>query len=848
MENLTKINTSSIEFVKWLNLLPWEPWLIPIQKHSKKPDVPEGESWKNAEYRLTVEEAKERIKNGLNVGVAATGHDFVFWDHDDPSKFTVSVETLTVETRNGKLHKHFINGGDVKNADGKGQYKGCGEVRAEWKYVLTPGSYVPPDGNALPGATGLYKIVVAKALATLHAKDIPTEFQPTVLVEDEEPKSMMDRSFTNQYGWSLKDIRSRDEKLDDLLSTSQPAGYPSASEADMATLSKLQFWGYSVSEAVDILKRFRGRKKLDRKDYITATLRKITTSQIISNLVNPKKWNPTTGYKINLFFSPPSRGGYISPQAETVEINKDALKPMSLTDVKEILSLTVKHDYENKLLVFLNMLMNYSGDDQQNILFNAPSSTGKSYLALEVAKFFPPEDVDKKGYTSPTAFFHLMGKMCTLDGEPLENRHTYIEMKLTDWEKLYPRPRAPGYSDKSREAKDARKKLAEWKHQKKMEYQRLKEEWNNIEKIYVVSLEKRILIFKDQPHDRVLQVLRSMLSHDEKILEVDITDKTKEGGHRTKKIRVVGFPTVVFCSAAFSLNEQERTRFWILSPDMSQDKIKESLKLQTRRLSHKVAFESALTANERRQLLTDRIQAIKNQAINNIIIPEKLADDLLKWFTSERDLSPRDMRDFPRLLDLVKAHALFQMFQRDRTGDNGVIATEEDVEVAKQLLNNVIEANRLGLPPYVHKFYEERLKNAVTDSGVTREKFSRLYFNMFKVRLGEKARKTLINLLSEAGLIQEKPDPVDKRRFKIYIPSEGGDKKPNISATALSTLIEMEKETGTVEKTVFLKELETKLNLTTDTVERLINKLLHSGVIFSPREGYLKRRGVKRIE
>jgi len=288
------------EFDKLLNLLPWPPWLIPVTKNGKEPDIPEGQSWKDAKWRLTVKQARQRIKDGLNVGVVATGRDLVIFDHDQPEKFTLPIETLTVMTRNGKIHKYFINGGDVKNGDGKGKYKGCGEVRAEWKFVLAPGCYVPPDEDATPEATGLYKVVVAKPPATLYSKDLPVEFQPTLPTEEEAPKLVMGGSFRNRYGWSLDDIRKRDQKLNNLLTTIHPTGYASPSEADMSTLTKLLFWGYTESEAVGILKHFRSRKKLDRKDYIDMTLKKVGAKETISDLVDTTKWNPETGYKVDL--------------------------------------------------------------------------------------------------------------------------------------------------------------------------------------------------------------------------------------------------------------------------------------------------------------------------------------------------------------------------------------------------------------------------------------------------------------------------------------------------------------------------------------------------------------------
>lgn len=636
--------------------------------------------------------------------------------------------------RRGLTHFYLVvEGGVVSNKVLflKGEEEGSGEVRAQNYYLVAPGTEIRyRDLRTSEPKVGRYIITQNRPIAKIQYEDFMKAIEP-YLGRDTSQKITFEQ-----------------------MRNGVPQGTRHAQGIKYATfLIAVQKFDYAT--ALQEMVRW---NQLCDPPMPEADLERMVKNAL--GYVAAQK---------NKFFPTPPRGGYIS---------EDATKPISLADVAETLSSTLKRDYENKLMVFLSMLMNYSGDDQQNIMFNAPSSTGKSYIALEIAKLFPGEDVDKKGYTSPTSFFHVMGKLCSLDGEPLEERNAYIESKLDEWDKEHPCPSAPDYSDKSAEAVKSRRTLSGWKEQRKTEYRKFREEWDRIEKIYVVSLEKRILIFKDQPHDRVLQVLRSMLSHDEKVLEVDITDKTKEGGYRTKKIRVIGFPTVVFCSASFSLNEQERTRFWILSPDMGQDKLKDSLKLQVQRLSDKEKFEAGLCANEKRALLMQRIRAIKESNVNQIIIPQALADNLLTWFTGGRDLSARDQRDFPRLIDLVKAHALFQMFQRERApGSCSVIANQEDVDAAKNLLDKVLKANRLGLPPYVHEFYLESLKPSIGKNGITREQFSKLYFEQFKERLGEKARKQLIDLLAEAGFVEEKTDPKDKRRMKIYIPLEEGEKK-----------------------------------------------------------------------
>jgi len=59
--------------------------------------------------------------------------------------------------------------------------------------------------------------------------------------------------------------------------------------------------------------------------------------------------------------------------------------------------------------------------------------------------------------------------------------------------------------------------------------------------------------------------------------------------------------------------------------------------------------------------------------------------------------------------------------------------------------------------------------------------------------------------------------------------------------TVLSTIMEMQKETGLVEKVALLNELETKYKVMGGEAERLIGQLLREGTIYSPREGYLKK-------
>jgi replicative DNA helicase Mcm len=57
----------------------------------------------------------------------------------------------------------------------------------------------------------------------------------------------------------------------------------------------------------------------------------------------------------------------------------------------------------------------------------------------------------------------------------------------------------------------------------------------------------------------------------------------------------------------------------------------------------------------------------------------------------------------------------------------------------------------------------------------------------------------------------------------------------------LGTLIEMEKETGMVEKSALLEKLETEREIVRGEAERLLGQMLREGTIYEPKEGHLKK-------
>jgi hypothetical protein len=276
---------------------------------------------------------------------------------------------------------------------------------------------------------------------------------------------------------------------------------------------------------------------------------------------------------------------------DTLEESNTEFTPLSLDDLANILDLTIKEDSANKKAAFLCLLSAFTETAQFNLSFNAPSSTGKSYIPLEIAQLFPEEDRLELSYCSPTAFFHQAGK----------------------------------YDKKKNEI--------------------------------LLDLSRKIIIFLDQPNTQLIGHLRPLLSHDQKECLAQITDKNQKYGTRTKNIRLRGYPVVIFCSASFMIDEQEATRFLLLSPEMSQSKLRKGIETAIHKNTNSAEYERAIAENVKRALLKKRILAIKKLGITDIIVPSK--EEITRRFLAKYStLKPRHQRDIKRILSIVKAIAL----------------------------------------------------------------------------------------------------------------------------------------------------------------------------------------------
>ncbi|MFH1253154.1 MAG: toprim domain-containing protein [Candidatus Uhrbacteria bacterium] len=406
-------------------------------------------------------------------------------------------------------------------------------------------------------------------------------------------------------------------------------------------------------------------------------------------------------------------GKYAKAYPEKIDISQ--FKPLSSQDLKEILGLTIKQDNENKIVTFLCEISAYTDNTQFNISFNAPSSTGKSFIPTEIARLFPEEDILELAYCSPTAFFHDAG------------------------------------------------------------------EWDEKNQGYMVDLSRKILIFLDQPHTQLLERLRPLLSHDKKEIVIKITDKSQKFGLKTKNVVLRGFPSVIFCTAGLRIDEQEATRFLLLSPEVNQEKIRQGILASVKKEADADSYKDWLNEDLDRKLFKERIRAIKLEGIKEIKIanPQKITD---RFLAKNKILKPRHQRDIKRLTSLTKSFALINPWWRDKKGTT-ITANEDDIEEAFRLWDIVSESQELNLPPYVFNLYEEVILKAWNDKndsrsesvkatfkkeGITRQELLQKHYDVYGRMLDvNQLRQQILPMLETAGLIDQEQDPSDKRKTLI---------------------------------------------------------------------------------
>ncbi len=287
----------------------------------------------------------------------------------------------------------------------------------------------------------------------------------------------------------------------------------------------------------------------------------------------------------------------------------------------------------------------------------------------------------------------------------------------------------------------------------------------------IINLERKNIIFQDQPHPELLAKLRPILSHDKKETEAKITDKSQKGGNLTKTVLIKGFPAVSFATTYLKLDDQEITRALIISPEISQEKIEESIKLS---IKEKVDsdFHKFLETDEGLKILKERILGFRevSKNIKRAVFVDFKEENILDLFKDNKNFAPKDMRNIKKFMALCECFAgLNYIF--DRIEDDTLLVRKEDIIETVKLWKEIGKYQEIGIMPFAIEVYYKVLLPlhkeglVLTKKSILKgikEKFSasiQLWY----------LEQQILPALESGGFISIEKNPQDRRQI-IVIP------------------------------------------------------------------------------
>ena len=431
-------------------------------------------------------------------------------------------------------------------------------------------------------------------------------------------------------------------------------------------------------------------------------------------------------------------------------------KELSIDDLTNSLNCTIKRDKVSKGITFLNMLNSQTEDEQFNIMYSAESSTGKSYIPMEISRYFPEKQVVELAGASPTSMIHESGVLCLdQDGKytPIDDLIEPIQEEIEEME----------FSGKRLD------------YEQNRHLNQLKKRIYLIRKNAktIIDYEGKILIIIDQRDPKLLERIRPFLSHDKKQLEFRITTNSKQG-NKTQHIILMGFSSVHFCTTNARYDDQEATRNFVLSPESDPDKIKESLELLNDKLADRASYDKWLDNQPERKALMFRIMLIQALGVKRFRIWDKAK--VLEGFNAlhKGRFISRYSRDLTRIYSLIYGCALLNCFNRELDSEI-LIATEADMNSAFALYAEIMEANESGVPPEIYNMYKDifvpyfnRQETGFMGMSV-KDMHKAIFQKQFRHVSNERMVKDIVPALLASNLLEETRG--EDKRIPLYVPS-----------------------------------------------------------------------------
>lgn len=444
-----------------------------------------------------------------------------------------------------------------------------------------------------------------------------------------------------------------------------------------------------------------------------------------------------------------------------------------------LLSKTIKGDTELTFQILCNGLSTFT-KNPTHLMIMEKSSEGKTYPALEIAKYFPKKSVITIGSVTPQAFKYEYGIEVDEKYQPIQEQLD----KLDDRIRKIKKDKEKGHD--SIDYLETRKK--------------------NLQKqaIHLVDLRGKWIIFKEPPDHKLLEALYSTLSSDEEFNEHRFVNRVG-GTNQTFKVVIRGTPAILVCSARDETKntrwDETFTRFNVISPVSNPKKYREGMELigKTFGLPRSLYAEVVISPQEQNECVSLIEQLVQQIQAQNGEIINPFVDELGKQFPQEAGFR---WRQYTRFLGFVRMHCLCNLDERPKAimNDQAIpFATLDDIKFGLSLVKD-----NVALPPnkiewfkrtFVPCWEEYGIDVLFKNSGQTRKCIIGKDLKEFaeaktKARLTVKhIREVYLETLFEHGIVEKDADPRNKTR-DVYWPAESIDNIEASSLFAVSSLDE----------------------------------------------------------
>ena len=238
----------------------------------------------------------------------------------------------------------------------------------------------------------------------------------------------------------------------------------------------------------------------------------------------------------------------------------------------------------------------------------------------------------------------------------------------------------------------------------------------------------------------------------------------RDPGNCKLRAIITGWPATTYCTTDCKVLEELSTRSLLATLEITEEKISQVLTYKGVKYSR--PWEE-MEEDEQEQILTNSLKLLKQDL--EVCVP--YAGVLAEQYEKSE---PRVMRDFDKLMELIRMSAFLHQRQRptftlnpngstlqENAQNHFVMATEYDYQIGLHLFDHIRETTTTGLSQPIVDFYEKVIGDL---DEITYTSMMQTFKNVYGKLIGrDQIRRRYVDPLETVGWLNRGTDPIDKR-------------------------------------------------------------------------------------